>query len=89
MQLRTFTWVRGLEIGKGRSAKNTSPSSENAKAEQYGSPVKPLSPLREDEVSYEPFTWVRSLRIGEGRFVENTSPHPRVKALRLNNRVHQ
>jgi len=32
-----FAWVRGFEIRKGRFAKNTSPSSENAKAEQRNS----------------------------------------------------
>jgi len=36
----SFTWVRSLEIRKGRFAENTSPSSENAKVEQYGSLVK-------------------------------------------------
>jgi len=36
--------------------------------------LNPLSPLREDEVSYEPLTWVRGLEVGKGRFAENTSP---------------
>jgi len=35
-----FTWVRGLEVGKGRFAENTSPLNENAKVKQYGSPIK-------------------------------------------------
>jgi len=30
----SFPWVRGLESGKGRFIENTSPSSENARAEQ-------------------------------------------------------
>jgi len=48
--------------------------SENAKAEQYGSPVESSLALRgEDEVNYEPFTWVRSLKIGIGWFAENAS----------------
>jgi len=38
-----FTWVRGLEVEKGRFVENTSPLSGNAKVEQYGSPV--ISPL--------------------------------------------
>jgi len=34
------TWVRSLEVRKGRFTENTSPLSENAKVEKYGSPVK-------------------------------------------------
>jgi len=37
---KLFTWVRSLDIGKGRFVENNCPSSKNAKVEQYGSPVK-------------------------------------------------
>jgi len=35
-----FTWVRSLKTRKGWFTENTSPLSENANIEQYGSPVK-------------------------------------------------
>ena len=38
-----FTCVRGLECGRVRFAKNTSPSSENAKVERNGSSEKSSS----------------------------------------------
>ena len=63
-----FTWVRSLKIRRGWFIENTSPLCENAKVEQYGSPIK------SNKVSYKPFTWVRSLKIGRGWFVENISP---------------
>jgi len=60
-----FAWVRGLESGKGSFAENTSPSSENAKAEQSSSQLNPpLTLYSKGEVSSEPSPWVRGLKGG-------------------------
>ena len=44
---------------------NTSPSSENAKAEQRSSQLNPPLTLSKGEVSLEPSPWVRSLKGGQ------------------------
>jgi len=45
--------VRGLEYGKGRFAKNVSPSSENAKVERNGSSEKSSFALSKNEVIHK------------------------------------
>ena len=60
-------------MGKVSSHRTLPPSSESAKVERSGSPVKSSSPLSKDEVRYEPFAWVRGLESGKGRFVESAS----------------
>jgi len=63
---KLFAWVRGLESGKGRFAENTSPSSENPKAEQRNSQLKlPLTLYSKDEVSSEPSLWVGGFKGGQ------------------------
>jgi len=51
---------------KGRFAENTSPSSENAKAEQRSSQLNPpLTLYSKGEVISEPSPWVRGLKGGQ------------------------